>query len=124
MTPNIVKILVTEPAAIITLMSKITDSQILPLNSDQLEEVGYLIKKIQKQIVISPNQPINKTVIESINKEFYQYGALKQIQEADGMSQQACQALNRIHTIAPIPNFSPVNCVKTVQQNIQRKVLV
>jgi type VI protein secretion system component VasK len=121
LTPNIVKILVTEPAAIITLMSKITDSQILPLNSDQLEEVGYLIKKIQKQIVISPNQPINKTVIESINKEFYQYDALKQIQEADGISQQACQALNRIHTIAPIPNFSPVNCVKTVQQNIQRE---
>lgn len=121
LTPSIVKTLITEPTAIIALMSKVTDSKILPLNADQLEEVTYLIKKIQKQAALNSNHPIQKTVIESINKEFYQYDALKQIQQAEGISQQACQALTRIHTIVPVPQFSATDCLKTVKQSIQRE---
>ena len=118
---TIIKALIKQPHAILSLINKVTENGVLPLNQEQLQEASYLIHKVQKNNVIDKNTPVTSTIIQSIDPNFYQKDALQQVKTAQDMSQQACQTLRRVHTIVPIPHFEPTTCEVRVQKDLSQQ---
>ena len=93
-------------------------NQSLSLDTDQLEEIGYLIKKLSMAQSKLAFAEATQTVMNHLHPNFSAEPAIERIKASQPAAKKACLHLTKIHKINKIDGFNSTQCETILQSNI------